>query len=366
MFVDYIMQCQLNIFCIKNHCQNSKTNQPFYGLFIFSPTQIPILGKQLDTVADLLNSGATVSTNILIIAIKSEYLDMIKLLLRHVIRGSDSYTDTLIVCLMFTVKNSDISVVRYFIDAGAPLNPTPDWPLLRYSGHPDEYSPLCEACKRGNVDIVRLLLDNGATPNLDIDREPPLNAAVRFRHIRVVELLLSRGVDVNAGKQGFCKYTSALCCACTDDQLDMVKLLLHHGAKINIDNTGFLLYTSPLVVAAKKRHQAVVELLLHHGAHINFEDPHAHAHQLMYRRFRPDGEVWVDRSAVPANSQSILDDRGVIMAVALCRFYYGRSRSVVYEREIIDGRVLFSICLCVELESVTTEWMRLYHYYQSN
>ena len=317
-------------------------------------------------MADLLNSGATVSTNILIIAIKSEYFDMIKLLLRHVIRGSDSYTDTLIVCLMFTVKNSDISVVRYFIDAGAPLNPTPDWPLLQYTelvkkGYSDDfmhsYSPLREACKRGNVDIVRLLLDNGATPNLDIDRELPIYAAVRFRHIRVVELLLSRGVDVNAVKHGLCDEATALSYACTDDQVDMVKLLLHHGAKIDIDDP------SALVGAAKKRHQAVVELLLHHGAHVKFEDPHAH---VMFRRYRLDGEVWVDRSAVPANSQSILDDRGVIMAVALCRFYYGRSRSAVYERDIIDGRVLVSICLCAELESVTTEWMRLYHYYQSN
>ena len=52
----------------------------------------------------------------------------------------------------------------------------------------------------GRVDLVRLLLDNGASPNLHAqeDNLTPLHDAASNGHVEVVRLLVSRGADVKA------------------------------------------------------------------------------------------------------------------------------------------------------------------------
>jgi len=84
----------------------------------------------------------------------------------------------------------DIDVVRKLLKDGA--NPN----TVDNAG----WSPLHEASIAGRVDLVRLLLDKGASPNLHAqeDNLTPLHDAASNGHLEVVRLLVSRGADVKA------------------------------------------------------------------------------------------------------------------------------------------------------------------------
>lgn len=91
------------------------------------------------------------------------------------------------------------------------------------------FTPLNQACRGRNRDIVRLLLDAGADPNLHAMHEYPLHAAVVSKDIEIVRMVLDAGGDPNREKPG------------TDDSTplelaknlryrDIVKLLEERGA----------------------------------------------------------------------------------------------------------------------------------------
>lgn len=58
--------------------------------------------------------------------------------------------------------------------------------------------PLHQAAFSGNMAVVRKLLDEGASPNLEnYHGDTALHSALRGEHYDVAELLISRGADVN-------------------------------------------------------------------------------------------------------------------------------------------------------------------------
>ena len=97
--------------------------------------------------------------------------------------------------LMAAVKEGNVATVRMVLDSDASL-----------ASHPAR--PLKEAAIKGNLDIVRLMLDHGADPDepyeMDLGDEgvhnnagEPLWLAAHHNHYEVCELLLERGADPN-------------------------------------------------------------------------------------------------------------------------------------------------------------------------
>ena len=94
---------------------------------------------------------------------------------------------------------------------------------------------LWTACTEGNLDLVKLLLDDPAVnPNEESVNvnwagpekcDTPLHRACRFGHLQVAEFMIGHPkVDVNAGNAG---QASPFYLACQEGHLDVMSLLLN-------------------------------------------------------------------------------------------------------------------------------------------
>ncbi|EAA05854.4 AGAP009521-PA, partial [Anopheles gambiae str. PEST] len=164
-------------------------------------------------------------------------------------------------------------------------------------------SPLHVACKEGYVRSARILLEEGGASTdacgeyglnalafalytnngrlvrclfrqeasiggaLSSDFQP-INMAIRNGNLRMLELLLRRGVDVNSAPlcfiNAFCQTALHVCVE--RDQVEMARDLIRAGAQINAKNrTG----ATPLHLAVQRGNVRLVQLLLDHKCSID-------------------------------------------------------------------------------------------------
>ncbi|KAJ6592296.1 ankyrin repeat-containing domain protein [Mycena vulgaris] len=126
-------------------------------------------------------------------------------------------------------------------------------------------SALAVACMFGYIEIVRLLVDSGANVNL-LTSSFGSALSVTFRassnsssssSIEIARLLLDSGADINTG---------ALGAACESDNIESVRFLVEHGADINQPG-GY--YGSALGRASFRGTVDVIRFLLESGADVN-------------------------------------------------------------------------------------------------
>ena len=123
---------------------------------------------------------------------------------------------------------------------GAPLpSPSPraavTAPALVEAAEPGVVRPeqvrLLEAARRGELDVVKRLVEAGENVNPPAGWRTPLIAAALHSHIAVMEYLLAKGADVNARDR---LGRSALWAAVWGDQPAALRLLLSKGADVNV------------------------------------------------------------------------------------------------------------------------------------
>jgi ankyrin repeat protein len=113
-----------------------------------------------------------------------------------------------------------------------------------------DFSPLMWAAEEGNVEMIKLLLDKGADPNLTNRRGMcALLLAAKNGHIQCVGFLLERGAAVECETQG----VTPLHAAVAYGHFDIVRMLLEYGAK---DNKGLALET-----ASQLKNEEIMHLL---------------------------------------------------------------------------------------------------------
>ena len=83
-----------------------------------------------------------------------------------------------------------------------------------------------------------------------------------YGHLEVVKLLILNGADVNDIINGY----SSLIYASMNGFREVVKLLILNGADVNAVNVGY----SSLMYASKNGHVEIIELLLQSGANIYY------------------------------------------------------------------------------------------------
>ena len=153
--------------------------------------------------------------------------------------------------------------VQTALTDGADINATS---VKKYEGiFAKEVTALIVASENGHAEIVKFLLDKGAS--LSVNRIPDgITAsmlAAENGHAQVVKILLDRGADVNAKKT---EKVTALIMASEKGHTDVVKLLLDKGADVNVkrDIDG----ANALILSSEKGHTNIVKLLLDKGADV--------------------------------------------------------------------------------------------------
>ena len=127
---------------------------------------------------------------------------------------------------------------------------------------------LFEAINTGNIEEVKELLDKKKSwyrANVNARtyyNDTPLINASSMGHIEIVEVLLNNGADVNA-KNG-CGNT-ALIIASENGHKEVVEMLLKKGAGLDANNWS---YETALMTANENGHKEVVEMLLDYGADV--------------------------------------------------------------------------------------------------
>jgi ankyrin repeat protein len=108
----------------------------------------------------------------------------------------------------------------------------------------------------------------------------PLTIAVANRHVEVVRVLLENGADVER-TENF--QQTALHFAASEGEIDICRLLLDFGAKVDSLNSW---NASPLHEAALLGHLSVVKLLVERGADVSRKNVHGETPSDRARSFR--------------------------------------------------------------------------------
>lgn len=120
------------------------------------------------------------------------------------------------------------------------------------------------AARYGHVEIVRLLLQNGASQLMEnLDRKTPICISIEYGHKEVFELLVRHGI------KHYCNDASLLYKIISSGDLDLFTILMRNGANVN-GSTGF--GRTALHLAVIDNNQSALELLLSQGADINCQD----------------------------------------------------------------------------------------------
>ena len=133
-----------------------------------------------------------------------------------------------------------------------------------YMEHDNIASPLYYASQAGLMQVLELLVEKGVDMNAQGGYfGNALQAASYYGYEVIVKLLLEKGADVNA--QGG-HYSNALQAASFGGHEVIVKLLLDKGADVNTQGGE---YGNALQAALSQGHEVIVKLLLEKGADVN-------------------------------------------------------------------------------------------------
>jgi len=160
--------------------------------------------------------------------------------------------------LFLAAQQGQNNIVRFLLEHGA----SPD---AHYNG---TVTALHVAARQGNTELARLLLTHGAHPNfVEHNRSTPLEYAVGQSSKEMVELLFAHGAIIPRKPSGYRTIFHTWALGVGDTNI--AELLLSRGADVNAKGSDG---QRPLHFAARQGQPHAVEWLLRHGAEVNARD----------------------------------------------------------------------------------------------
>lgn len=128
--------------------------------------------------------------------------------------------------LILATLGGNLNIVKMLLNNGADIN------ARNWNGH----SSLQYACSKGWHTIVEYLLENNADINIrDKYGDTCLHRTVVLGRLEILQLLLNHTKNLNVNCQNIVGNTP-LFVACEDEQSSCALLLIEHGADVNIEN----------------------------------------------------------------------------------------------------------------------------------
>jgi ankyrin repeat protein len=151
-----------------------------------------------------------------------------------------------------------IEIVKLLLDYGADPN-------LPEEGIAPRGHSLYSAVYNGHYEIAKLLLEHGAYPNPEVESSAdavfiaitPLHQFAERGDIESAALFIDRGADLQAREEEFC--STPLAWAANFGQTRMVEFLLRRGAKPNLPDDPP--WATPLAWATRRGHHDIVRIL---------------------------------------------------------------------------------------------------------
>lgn len=185
-----------------------------------TPLHLAITHGHLEIVKYLLECGVDANAKIskensLHLAIKAGHISIIKELLNHIDVNSLATKDYS--SLAFAVKSRNKKIVQLFLTFG-----------VRDELRPENVeNAVHAAAKIGDDQILKLLLDANCSPHIECRGKKPIHTAAIFGQTRIMELLISKGADIDA-RTKFAE--TPLHLAAASGRSSSVKYLLNCGA----------------------------------------------------------------------------------------------------------------------------------------
>jgi ankyrin repeat protein len=168
----------------------------------------------------------------------------------------DTLSETGHTPLHLAVSRNYPAIVEWLAAAGANLN------TRTHLGE----TPLILACRKQDSGMAKLLAGRGAQINPAYKGTNALSEAIRYKHLDLVELFISRGANVEV-RNHFGE--TPLFYAVHFESEGAVRLLVRGGANVNtVADDG----RTALHVAALKQDRAAIDLLLQFGAEVRDAD----------------------------------------------------------------------------------------------
>ncbi|KAJ7332662.1 hypothetical protein JRQ81_014842 [Phrynocephalus forsythii] len=202
------------------------------------------------TIKVLLEAGANIDSNILVLAFTSNNQSVFRLLLEY---SKGLSPDTMVSTLFKAVQKDLHGIVAALIQRGADVSALNEI----------QYTPLLVACEMGKTESAKVLIENGASLNDKTpDASSALHLAVQAGATSIVKMLLHKGMDPNITGPGDQR---PLHVAALHNKGALIDLLIEGGAKIDLVTKELL---TPLHIASYKGHIDVAQKLLQHKANV--------------------------------------------------------------------------------------------------
>lgn len=241
--------------------------------------QIAVSRGNIDITEILIAAGADVDC-----PIGKAYQDVCKL------SAEKKWSDVIETPIQRAANEDNMEMVQVLLEAGADIHGFPArevFPWLMSSGKLSEEDDeeeeehcwdhdlsctlrpaLMSAVVRGNVVLVRMLLNLGADVNARGCEGTALQLASAQGNLKLVQLLLKKGADVNSAVQDLKRGKTALQAAARSGDEDLVECLLKAGAQVSALPSSCGGRTA-VQAAVESQNINLVKLLVNAGANIN-------------------------------------------------------------------------------------------------